>query len=197
MRKAIILIVLAGLVGCKSGDEAPEEQNPLVSLLGLTSLQSYGWSGTLTNQTCAAENIVNTVINCEIYSALEAETLSYVSNNGTVIFQTPTPNRIAGVFTFVLPNYNLNPLNTYQVVANSMTMEQGYDTGSGAVQIIRLSAGATATSVNNTQLELLEFSATQDPRNLPGTLKVRLSQPSNPSAGAIVVTYGFNFSKLF
>lgn len=197
MRKAIIVLLIAGMVGCKSGDEAPEEQNPLVSLLGLSALPGYGWAGQLTNQTCTAENVVSTVITCPIYAALEQETIANVGNNATVVFQTPAPNRVAGAFSFILPGYNLSPVNPYQVIASTLTVEQGYDTGSGPTQSIRLPAALTATSANTTQLELLEFVAQQDPKNLPGTLKVRISQPSNPSAGALVVTYGFNFSKLF
>jgi len=197
MRKAIIVLLIAGMVGCKSGDEAPEEQNPLVSLLGLSQLQGYGWAGQLTNQTCTAENVVATVITCPIYAALEQEAIANVGNNATVIFQTPMPNRVSGAFTFILPSYNLSPVNPYQVVATTLNIEQGYDTGSGPTQSIRLPAAVTATSANTTQLELLEFVAQQDPKNLPGTLKVRISQPSNPSAGALIVTYGFNFSKLF
>ena len=73
MRKAIIVLLIAGMVGCKSGDESPEELNPLVSLLNITALQGYGWTGVLTKHDCAAENVVVTTINCAIYGELEQE----------------------------------------------------------------------------------------------------------------------------
>ncbi len=196
MRKAIIFLLIAGMVGCKSGDESPEELNPLVSLLNITALQGYGWTGVLTKHDCAAENVVVTTINCAIYGELEQETVANVGNNAVVAFQVTSPTAMGGQFTLILPNFNLNPVNTYYAVASSLTIEQGYDTGSGPTQTIRLPASLTTTA-NSTQLEILEFSAQQDPKNLPGTMKVRLSQPSNPSAGALVVTYGFNLSKLF
>ncbi len=192
----IVLLMFAAFVGCKSGDEAPQETSPLVSLLGLNLVTGYGWTGELTSQSCSADTVQNTVLTCPFFNSLEAQTVAAVPNNGTLVMQLNS-NRLAGAFTFVLPNYNLIPTNVYYITAN-LTTEQGYDTGSGAVTTIRYqSTVSTQTSASTTNVEILDFAATQDPSYLTGNMKLRFSSPTNPSAGALVATYGFKFDKLF
>ncbi|MCE9597994.1 MAG: hypothetical protein K8S54_08500 [Spirochaetia bacterium] len=197
MRIAITLLLsLALFVGCKSGDEAPTEVSPLVSLLNLNYVEAYAWNGTLTSRECAADNVITQVISCETYQALEQETVATVPNNATIVFQHTANNVLNANLTLVLPNYNLLPTNLYQVSASIVT-EQGYDTGSGNINTMRLGSQMSSVSANTTRAELIDFSATNDPAILPGTMKVRLSDSSQPNAGSLVVTYGFNLVRMY
>ncbi|MBL8021294.1 MAG: hypothetical protein JNM27_16610 [Leptospirales bacterium] len=197
MRIAITaLLTMALFVGCKSGDEGPTDVSPLVSLLNLNYVEAYAWNGALTSRECSADNVVNQVISCETYQALEQDTVATVPNNATIIFQHTANNVLHANMTLVIPNYNLLPTNLYQVTANVVT-EQGYDTGSGNVNTMRLGSQLSSLSSNTTRAELIDFSATNDPANLPGTLKLRLSDSAQPNAGSLVVTYGFNLVKMY
>lgn len=190
------LITMALFVGCKSGDEGPTEVSPLVSLLNLNYVDAYAWNGALTSRECSADNVVTQVISCETYQTLEQDTVALVPNNATIVFQHTANNVLNANFTLVLPNYNLLATNLYQV-STSIVSEQGYDTGSGNINTLRLGSQLSTLSTNNTQVDMIDFTATHDPTVLPGTMKLRLSQPGNPNAGSLVVTYGFNLVKMY
>lgn len=197
MRIAITaLLTMALFVGCKSGDEAPTDVSPLISLLGANYVEAYAWNGALTSRECASDNVITQVISCETYQTLEQDTIATVPNNATVLFQQPANNVLVSDMTLILPNYNFLATNVYRVSA-SIVSEQGYDTGSGDINTLRLGAQLSSTSVNDTRIELLDFSATHDPQNLPGTMKLRLSQPGNPNGGSLIVTYGFNLVRMY
>lgn len=199
----LLLLMFAVFTGCKSGDEAPQETSPLVSLLGLNLVTGYGWTGRLTSQTCSADTIQSTYVSCPVFNELESQTVAAVPNNATLVMQLYN-NRLSGQFTLILPHYNFIPTNLYQITT-SMTTEQGYDTGSGAVTTVRqafsntvpYTVTYTTQSTNTTQVDLLDFAATQDPNYLSGSMKLKFTQPSNAAAGQIIATYGFKFDKLF
>ncbi|MBI3396434.1 MAG: hypothetical protein HY042_11405 [Spirochaetia bacterium] len=186
MRKTLLLLtcgaVLAAIVGCKGGDEAPPEQNPYISLLGLNPLSGTVWTGSAQIQTCSDTPVASS---CSTLSASEDLARTQFNNALTLIVGL-NQNTLNGSLTFVAPQYGVTPVSyTFGVVGTTKD-------GATSDRVITLTQ-TSVTPATTPRISIVDFRADQQLDQLTG--RMTLDHYQDFSSTSARVLYALTLKK--
>lgn len=181
MRKSLLyticFIFLLSFTQCKSGDEEPTEQDPIIALLGINNLSGNYYEGIAEQQTCASIDLTTTAL-CPVIANLD-QTFVNTNGNNVRLSLSLVNNQITGQLNLFIAGVNLQ-------VSNYTIPVAGRNVPGGSVAYNLLLNSSIPATVGTGTVTLADFNAEEQPNILPGRMTLDLTQTGNPNVARII-----------